>query len=139
MKRYNADVVVGSKRHPLSKINYPFHRKLLSRAYQIITTILFNLNITDTQAGLKLFKREVLDYVLPRLLCKKYAFDLELLVVASHKGFKIVEAPVELNWQRIESRIVMKDILGIALDTAAIFYRIRILNYYKGKSNQEGG
>jgi len=130
MKRYNADIVVGSKRHPLSKINYPFHRKFLSLAYQLIVKILFNLNLRDTQAGLKLFKIEVLKKIFPRILCKKYAFDLELLVNAHHKGFKIVEAPVELNWQRIANRLRLRDIWKIALDTAAIFYRLKILKYY---------
>jgi len=132
MERYNADVVVGSKRHPLSKVNYPLDRRILSRAYQIIVRILFNLNLTDTQAGLKLFKYEVLEDILPRVLCKKYAFDLELLVNANHRGFKIVEAPIELSWQRKRGRIALRDIGRIALDTAAIFYRLRIMHYYNG-------
>jgi glycosyltransferase involved in cell wall biosynthesis len=132
MKRYNADVVVGSKRHPLSKVEYPLDRRILSQAYQTIVRVLFNLNLTDTQAGLKLFKYEVLDDILPRVLCKKYAFDLELLVNADHRGFKIVEAPIELNWQRKIGRVTPRDIGRIALDTAAIFYRLRILKYYNG-------
>jgi len=135
MGKYDADVVIGSKRHPLSKINYPTYRKLLSEAYQIIIALLFNLNLTDTQAGLKLFKYEVLEEILPRVLCKKYAFDLELLVNAHHRGFKIVEAPIELNWQRFEGRINLRDISRIALDTAAIFYRLRVLKYYNGAKN----
>jgi glycosyltransferase involved in cell wall biosynthesis len=130
MKKYDADVVIGSKRHPLSKINYPTVRKVLSHGYQILTTFLFDLNLTDTQAGLKLFKYEVLDDILPRVLCKKYAFDLELLVSAHNSGFKIVEAPIELNWQRVEGRLTPRDIGRIALDTAAIFYRLKILKYY---------
>ncbi len=77
-----------------------------------------------------MFKYKVLKEIFPRVLCKKYAFDLELLVNANHRGFKIVEAPVELNWQRIASRIKLKDIWEIALDTAAIFYRLKILKYY---------
>jgi glycosyltransferase involved in cell wall biosynthesis len=132
MGRYDADVVIGSKRHPLSKINYPVYRRILSQTYQVITASLFNLNITDTQVGLKLFKYDVLKSILPRVLCKKYAFDLELLVNAKHRGFKIVEAPIELNWQRVEGRIKLGEIIGIAIDTAAIFYRLRILKYYNG-------
>jgi hypothetical protein len=91
------------------------------------------LKVKDTQAGLKLFRREVLEAVLPRVLCKKYAFDLELLAVANAKGFTMMEAPIELNWQRMESRIRLKDILMIAIDTAAIFYRLKILRYYNGE------
>jgi glycosyltransferase involved in cell wall biosynthesis len=132
MKRHGVDIVIGSKRHPLSKLNYPIKRKILSYCYYILVKTLFGLKVKDTQAGLKLFKREVLETVLPRVLCKKYAFDLELLAVANAKGFTMMEAPVELNWQRMESRIRLKDILMIAIDTAAIFYRQRILHYYNG-------
>jgi hypothetical protein len=132
MKKYNADVITGSKRHPLSRVDYPLHRRILSQAYQLITKVLFNLNLKDTQAGLKLFKYKVLKEIFPRVLCKKYAFDLELLVNASHRGFKIVEAPVELNWQRIASRMGLKDIWSIFSDTIAIFYRLKILKYYDG-------
>lgn len=132
MKRYDADIVVGSKRHPLSKINYPLYRKWLSGIYEFIIKILFNLHLRDTQAGFKLFKRGVLEAVFPKTLCKKFAFDLELLVVAHSKGFKIVEAPIDLNWQRLENRIKIKDIFKIAVDTAAIFYRLKILKYYDG-------
>lgn len=129
MRRYNADIVVGSKRHPLSRVDYPRYRKFLSRGYQIITKLLFNLNVRDTQAGLKLFNYEVLNEILPRVLCKKYAFDLELLVNAHHRGFKIVEAPIELTFN-FDSRIDWKAIWDIFVDTLAIAYRMHIKNYY---------
>ncbi len=132
MKKYDADVVVGSKRHPLSKIDYPRQRKALSNIYYLLIRMLFGLPIKDTQAGLKLFKWDVLNEILPRVLCKKYAFDLELLVNAHHRGFKIVEAPIELNFQRLSSRIKAKDVWHIFIDTLAIFYRLRILKYYDG-------
>jgi len=130
MEKYDADVIIGSKRHPLSKINYPGSRKVLSKGYHTLTRILFHLNLSDTQAGLKLFKYDVLEAILPKVLCKKYAFDLELLVNASHRGYKIVEAPIELDWQRFENRLTLEDIWKLAVDTAAIFYRLNILRYY---------
>jgi glycosyltransferase involved in cell wall biosynthesis len=130
MEKYHADVVVGSKRHPKSQLDYPAHRRILSFAYNILTRILFDLSLTDTQAGLKLFKCEVLKKVFPRVLVKQYAFDLEVLVNAHHLGYKIVEAPIIVNFQRKLGRIRIKDIKTIAIDTAAIFYRLRILKYY---------
>jgi glycosyltransferase involved in cell wall biosynthesis len=130
MKKHNADVVVGSKRHPLSKLKYPLRRRIMSRVYQAAVEFLFGLDLRDTQAGLKIFKSKVLKEILPKALSKKFAFDLELLVSANLRGFKLVEAPVELNWQRINSRIGPTDILGIAWDTAAIFYRLKVLKHY---------
>ena len=67
---YNADIIVGSKRHPASKINYPFFRKVYSWGYHVFVKILLGVTVKDTQSGLKVFKREVLEAVLPRLLVK---------------------------------------------------------------------
>lgn len=131
---YNADIVVGSKRHPVSKITYPFERKLLSMGYQMITRLLFGLNIKDTQVGLKIYRRQVLEDVLPRLLVKQFAFDIEILAVAHHLGYtRIFEAPVDLDFSGISS-ITSKNywrvIIRVFWDTLAVFYRLKILHYY---------
>lgn len=130
MERNNADVVIGSKRHPGSKVIYPVSRRFLSRCYSLLIFLLFRLPLRDTQSGFKLFKSDVLKRVYPRILCKRYAFDLELLVNAHHLGYKIVEAPIDLSYRRFNSRISLKDIWNIFVDTCAIFYRLRILKYY---------
>lgn len=132
MKKAEADVVIGSKRHPESKVNYPKRRRALSFVYHLIIFILFRLAITDTQVGLKLFKYKVLKEILPRVLIKRYAFDLELLVNASHLGYKIAEAPVALNFTENNhwGGIGLRSIYNIWLDTLAVFYRMYILKYY---------
>lgn len=130
MRESEADVVVGSKRHPESDIVYPPLRRLYSAAYQLLLRLLFRLDVRDTQVGLKLFRREVLAAVLPRIVVKRYAFDLELLVVARHLGFKrVVEAPVRIG-QRFSSTINRRAIISMLLDTAGIFYRKNVLRYY---------
>lgn len=129
MDKDGSDAVIGSKRHPLSKVDYPLKRRILSRCYQIFVRLLFGLHLTDTQAGLKLFRREVLERVLPLVLVKKYAFDLELLVVAHRLGYRITEAPVELNYH-FNSNLNWRSIWRIFVDTCAIFYRLKILRYY---------
>ena len=129
MKNTGADIVVGSKRHPKSKVKYPFKRKVLSNIYYVIVKLLFNLNVRDTQVGLKLFKREVLEDVMPRILVKRYAFDVELLANAVRRGYRIVEAPVELNFNH-NSNIDWKAIWFMFVDTLAIAYRMHIRRYY---------
>ena len=84
MEWYNADIIVASKRHPASMVNYPLDRKIISFGAHIISRFLLGINVHDTQAGLKIFKRPVLIKVLPRLLVKNYAFDLEILSVATN-------------------------------------------------------
>jgi len=128
---FDADIVIGSKRHPASVINYPLKRRFYSRLYQLLIRLLFNLNIRDTQTGLKVFKRKVLGKILPRALVKQYAFDLELLVIARQLGYrKIFEAPVRMNYNFQTSNIGFQTIFNILRDTAAIFYRAKILRYY---------
>jgi len=130
MELYDCDIVIGSKRHPQSKVNYPFFRKLQSFLYQSLVFLLFRLNIKDTQTGIKLFKREILDLILPKTLVKKYAFDLELLVIASHFGFKkILEAPIELNY-KFASTVTFSSAWKTFIDTLAVYYRLKIKKYY---------
>jgi glycosyltransferase involved in cell wall biosynthesis len=130
MKERNADAVIGSKFHPQSKVEYPVLRRMYSLAYYMLVRSLFGLPVRDTQTGIKLFKREVLDRVLPRVLVKRFAFDLELLANVHHFKYRIVEAPVTLNFQRVCSRLRLPAVWNVFLDTLAIFYRMRILRYY---------
>jgi len=130
MRLNNADIVIGSKLHPNSIVRYPLQRRIISLVYYLLVRVLFNLPCHDTQTGLKLFKTEVLRNVLPRILVKAFAFDLEILVNAHHLGYKITEAPIVLTTQRPYGRIGSKAILATGLDTLAIFYRMHILRYY---------
>jgi len=130
MRLDNADIVIGSKLHPNSVVNYPLQRRVISLIYYLLVRILFNLPCHDTQTGLKLFKAEVLKKVFPRILVKKFAFDLEVLVNANHLGYKIQEAPIALNPQRRYGRIGARAVFTTLWDTLAVFYRMYILKYY---------
>jgi len=139
MKWYNSDVIVGSIRHSASKvIGYPFKRKLFSIGYHLLTRFLFGLRITDSQRGIKIFKREVLEKVLPRLMVKTFAFDIEMLSVANHLGFKkIHDGPVEMDARKFKySSIKTSTVWSMFLDTLAIFYRLNILHYYDNKNRR---
>ena len=134
MQWYNADIIVGSKRHLASMVEYPLSRKILSYGYYYLVKFLFGIKVRDTQAGIKIFKRRVLQAILPRLLEKKFAGDLEMLVVADSLGFKrIYEAPIKLDYNigKLTSAATIKSILGILQDTLSIFYRKNVLRYYK--------
>ncbi len=138
----HADIVIGSKRHPGSKVEYPFIRKILSWVYQKFTKLLFGLEVRDTQVGMKLYRRKVLEDVLPRLLVKQFAFDIEILAVAYHLGYrKIYEAPVEIDFFSAKSSIVWSKLIRIVLnmlrDTLAVYYRLYILRYYDDASKRK--
>lgn len=131
MKKTNSDIVIGSKRFFKSNYYYPTTRKILAIIYRLMVHILFDLSIVDTQTGIKLFKNDVLKNTLPKVFVNGYAFDLELLVNAHKLGYKIVEIPVILNFQK-DSPLKKKKLLDIYkmfTDMLGIFYRIYIRQY----------
>lgn len=139
-KAQNADIVIGSKRHPQSKVFYPPLRRILSFGYQTLVFFLFGLKVRDTQVGIKLFKRKVLEDVLPRLLVKRYAFDIEILSVAHHLGYKnITEAPIDLtyNFTQFTSAASWAVISKMLIDTLAVFYRLKIRGYYNSGNKRK--
>ena len=137
---YDADIIVGSKRHQASKIVYPWQRRLMSFGYQQFVKYLFGLNVKDTQVGMKFFKKDVIDAILPRLLVKKFAFDIEMLSVANYLGYKkIYEAPIDLRMEMklstIASKGYLRTVFDMFWDTAAVFYRLKILKYYDDQNS----
>ena len=130
MARNGLDVVCGSKRHPRSVVQYPWHRRLVSWAYFTWVRLFVGLPITDTQTGMKLFRRGMLKYALDRMLVKTYAFDLELLAIAASKGAKIGEAPVVIRFGAKFGALKTRTVWKMALDSLAVFYRLKILKYY---------
>ncbi len=138
---YKADIIIASKNHPASMVVYPLQRKILSLIVQTYMRLFLGLKITDSQAGLKLFKRKVLVAVLPRLLVKNFAIDLEILSVAKYLGFdKIYEAPIKLKYDfkpLTHSSTNLKAIKQFAIDALAIFYRIYIKRYYRDNNYRQ--
>jgi len=139
MEWYKADIIVGSKRHPASQVEYSLQRKILSLGYYYFVKLLFGVNVKDTQAGIKIFKKSVIEKVLPRLVEKKFAGDLEILVVSKLLGHnRIFEAPIKLDYNlgSMTTAATIKSIRGIFTDTLAIFYRKNILHYYSSPKNK---
>ncbi|HLQ05995.1 MAG TPA: glycosyltransferase [Verrucomicrobiae bacterium] len=134
--REAADVVIGSKLHRDSQVEVPRGRQTLTLGYYLLIRTLFRLPVHDTQTGLKLFRREVLLRVIPRLLVKRFAHDLEILVNVHRLGYKIVEAPVVVTRSRPFPRIGAADVRDVAVDTAAIWYRTYILRWYDRRGRE---
>ncbi len=127
MKATKSDVVIASKMHENSVLNYPLRRKILSFGYYLFLKMLFHLNVKDTQTGLKVFKGEVVKEAMLKLETNGFAFDIELLALINQKGYKIVDAPISLDFSREHSmgRIKLRDIWNMMVDTIKIFYKIK--------------
>ncbi len=123
MKEKKADIVIGSKMHKDSKLEYPLKRRIMSFGYYVILKIMFRLDIKDTQTGIKLFKSQVIKSLTENMLTDGYAFDIEILARANKAGCKIIEMPIELKFKRErkeKSRISFKTSKKVFSDTLKI-------------------
>ena len=98
-----ADIVIGSKMHPDSQVEYPFMRKVMSTGYYWFLKVLFGLKLKDTQTGIKMFRTEAVQPILKVMRTSRFSFDIELLAIATKKGLVIKEMPVVVNFSRNKS------------------------------------
>lgn len=126
----DADIVIGSKLHKDSHLNYPWKRKVMSYGYFVILRILFRLKLKDTQTGVKLFRAEAIKPIARELKTSGYAFDIEILARANDIGCRILEMPVQLEYKRDTEhgtpRIRIWDVCSMFIDTLKIFWDIKI-------------
>ena len=117
------DGVIGSKEGQPS--HFPISRKFMSWMFRKLVSFLFGLTLRDTQTGIKLFKRKVLEQVVPRIQTYRFVFDLELLVISSRFGFNIQEIPVNIKYVRQGhlGRVRVSHMIGMLSDLFEIYYR----------------
>ena len=133
MHIYGADVVIGNKRHAYRNIHYALSRQLVSSGYNLMCRILFGISLRDTQCGLKLFKKSALDKVIDKILVKRFAFDIELIVALRENNIRIADAPVAVLKQSNRGSVNWSNIWQTAKDTLAVWYR-KNKGWYKNET-----
>lgn len=123
MNFFEADAVVGNKRHLLSILDYPLKRKVVSITFNKIIKMLFGISLNDTQCGIKIFKNAALSKAMKIITTKKYAFDLELLVYLKENHFRIADAPVFIKPQTNLGSVSIKSIIITFIETIKIWIR----------------
>jgi glycosyltransferase involved in cell wall biosynthesis len=131
LREEKADLVIGTKLPKLGQM--PFLRRIMSLVYREFVSLLFGLSLRETQTGIKLFHRDVLEACIPRLRVSRFAFDVELMVAASRFGYRIVEFPVEVGFSRKSSlqRIRPRQIAGQLWDTLQIYSMASFWNWFE--------
>lgn len=132
MDLYNADVIIGNKRHLYSNITYNFKRRIISSFYNLLIRVFFGLHLRDTQCGLKIFKKEALDIVIDKVNVKRFAFDLELLVALKENNMRVADAPVFISEQLNAGSINLLNIYQAFTDTLKIWIK-KQMGYYKNE------
>jgi dolichol-phosphate mannosyltransferase len=127
------DIVIASKWHPESSVDIPLIRRVLSHGFNVLVKLLTGLRLSDTQTGLKAIRRSAFVNVFPRLTVKRYAFDVELLVLADLLGLKVVELPINI---RLRGLFSFREVWRMFLDLLGITYRLRVTRWYQRAMKQ---
>lgn len=89
------DIAIGSRLLPRSKVSKrPLKREILSRNYNLLITLFFNVHFSDAQCGFKAVTSKLAHHLLPHIRDNAWFFDSELLILADKMGYKIHEEPV---------------------------------------------
>lgn len=115
-----ADVAVGSRYVSGGKVqNWPLGRLMMSYFASVYVRIVLWMNVKDTTAGFKCYKREVLEAIdFDSIKFVGYAFQIEMKYTAHRLGFKVVEVPITFidrveGVSKMSSKIFKEAFLGV--------------------------
>lgn len=120
-------IVIASRGLPESRleVRQAWYREHMGKVFNAIVRSLLLPGIADSQCGFKLFGRDVVDAVFPRLATERFAFDVELLARALRQGFEVHEVPV--RWRNDEGTRVdpLKDSMVMLRDVLTVWWKLR--------------
>ena len=122
----NADVVLGSRYVRGGRtVNWPLHRKVISRAGSAYARRVLGVNVRDLTGGFKCFRRHVLELMdLENVSATGYAFQIELTYRAIQRGFRVVEIPITFADRRIgESKMSRAIVVEAMLSVPRLRFR----------------
>jgi glycosyltransferase involved in cell wall biosynthesis len=98
-EREHAPVVIGSRAVDRSMVgvHQPFFREMSGRFFNLAMRAVTGLPFRDTQCGFKLFETAAAREIYKRQTLDGFGFDVEVLYIASHLGYRTLEVPVRWN------------------------------------------
>lgn len=120
-------IYFGSRNLPDSLVKKKILRMIIGKIFIILLKILFQINLSDTQCGFKLYKTNYAKKIFKKIVTDGYMHDIEICILANRLNLKIIELPVK--WTHIsESKInFFKDFIKIFLN----LLKIKFNNYGK--------
>lgn len=93
-----ADIVIGSRvlTDPEVSVRALPHRKMVGRLFNWLVAGIGLKGIADSQCGFKLFRAPTAEDLFRSLRTDGFGFDVELLLLAQRRGYRVTEVPV--NW-----------------------------------------
>ncbi len=125
-KNPDADIVIGSRTlHKDGYAGYTAIRKIVSKIYIKVLSIVGGFKLSDSQCGCKAFSGDAVKKIFPRCEVNRFAFDFEAILWASKFGMKIVEMPVKIINHRESSVHIVRDSIRMMKDLIRMRRRIK--------------
>jgi glycosyltransferase involved in cell wall biosynthesis len=122
-----ADVVavVGTKRSQGSTYTAPLLRRLMSRAFSVLSESCMPTNVGDTQVGVKVFRAGFLREVLPKTSSTGFLLDVELLAAATRNDLQVGILPVDIALARHTSTVTLSAVAKMGTGLLELAARTR--------------
>jgi len=117
-----ADIVIASRdlKGAILDPPQPLFRRFVGEVFKYLRKVIVGLwEIEDTQCGFKCFRDKAAEKIFPKCKIERFAFDVEVLLIAKKLGFKIKEVPV--YWKNdLRSKVKFKFMFGMLKDLIKI-------------------
>lgn len=138
----DADMAVGSRRHaestytvPVRLFGFLYRRHVLGWLFNRLVRLTLGLTAQDTQCGLKAFRSETFRQLMPQVRTSRFAFDLEVWLLAGASGVRVAEIPVDVRYGSGRSSVrLLRDGARMAADVMALFGR-RLSGAYRRRGS----
>jgi glycosyltransferase involved in cell wall biosynthesis len=119
------DFATGSRMLSESRVERSRTRHVFSKVYNFLVRTMLSSEVKDHQCGFKAFRREPLMKILDEVAANHWFWDTEILVRASHKGYKIKEIPVEWRSGRETKVNLIKDSFNMFSQTTKLWWQLK--------------
>jgi dolichyl-phosphate beta-glucosyltransferase len=129
----DVDIAIAS-REASGSVRYhePYYRHFTGRVFNTLIRLLVLPGLQDTQCGFKCIRAEVARDIFRYQTLTGWAFDVELLYIARHHSYRIVEIPIDWHFNADSKISVFRDSLRMFLDLLRI-RRNALLGLYDPK------
>jgi dolichyl-phosphate beta-glucosyltransferase len=124
-------VAIGSRtvRGADVQVHQPWYREAMGKTFNLFVRLMTIGGFVDTQCGFKCFTREAAQAVFRRARIKRFAFDVEALVLARELGLSIAEVPIRWMNEPNSRVAIVRDSTRMLVDLARIRWNLATGRY----------
>ncbi len=129
----SAPIVIGSKRAPGGRLEYPALRRFLGGIGQQLISLCVVSGFHDTQCGFKLYRTDVARELFGQQRIAGFGFDFELLMLARRLGHAVREVPIHCE-HKLGGSVRLRTYLTVLLEIGRIRWNLLLGRYPRARS-----